>query len=146
MVLFLKVLLLPFEESCWTTLTQTTGEWMRNWMSFLLLPCFTFPLPDPASRASCLKQCYTTAATKSFKVLRENGINSLRNPLKPTCFGQYLVPDRMHWTAVNHGCLQTSEHNRIFSLLDSCAKARPLPQGQLKIPILKSILLGKYDQ
>lgn len=131
MALLIKFLFLPFQES-WTALTQTPGGWIRNWMSFLLLPSFTFPLPDPAWS--------NAASTKSFWVLRQDGVSCWRHPLTP-CFSDHLVPDRLHQCALGHGWLQTSEHNRIFSLLDSCQSIF-LPQQHLKILILKSTLWG----
>lgn len=66
MALLIKLLCLPFQES-WTALTQTPGGWIRNWKSFLLLPCFIFPLLDPAQS--------NAAPTQSFRVLRKDGVS-----------------------------------------------------------------------
>lgn len=106
---FIHVLFPPFEESCWTTqkkLWRVDEELGRCSCSFpASVPRFlTPPLELVASSNAAPRHPQNPPKSLGRRVSA-----ALNKPLKATCSGDHLVAQRMHWTAVPHGCRQASD-------------------------------------
>lgn len=108
---FIHVLFPPFEESCWTTqkkLWRVDEELGRCSCSFpASMPRFLTPPLELVASSNAAPQ----HPQNPPKSLGRRVSAALNKPLKATCSGDHLVAQRMHWTAVPHGCRQASDRD-----------------------------------